>query len=124
MRQISSKLNMYVKSVSVINNNIERLMLHIIIFSFSAIVFCYVLFLGNMVRNIVVRQSLETNARALTNEVRNLEVVYLSMSSDVDLAFSYSIGFKEVKANFTTRKALGLNSNESFGNLKIVKNDI
>jgi len=125
MKQMSLKLNMYVKNVNVIDNNIERLILNIIFWSFGALALLYVLFLGNMVRNIVERRSLEINALSLSNEVGNLESTYLSLSNGVDLNLSSSLGFKEVKATFATRKALGLNSTgESFGNVKIAPNDI
>lgn len=116
MKQISLKLNMYVKSVSVINNNIERLILNIIFWSFGALVLFYLLFLGNMVKNIIERRSLEVSVRNLSSEVGNLELTYLSMSNNLDPASS--IGFKEVKATFATRKALG------FDTIKMAKNDL
>lgn len=128
MKQISLKLNMYIKNVNVINNNIERLILNIIFWSFGVLVFLYVLFLGNMVRNIIERQSLEANARTLSNEVRNLEATYFSLSNNVDLVLSYSMGFKKTQATFATRKTLGLNfrgvTGEPFDSVKIVQNDI
>lgn len=125
MRELSSKLNMYVKSVSVINNNAPKLTLNFILCSFGALALFYVFILGNMVVNIVERRGLEMDARTLANEVRDLEVTYLSMSSDVDLDLSHSLGFKETKAVFATRKALGLNSsNPSLESVKIVKNDL
>ncbi len=77
-----------------------------------------------MVVNIVERRSLELDSRNLANEVRNLEVAYLAMSSGVDLNLSYSMGFKETKAVFTTRKDLGFNFSEPFENVKIVQNDL
>lgn len=125
MRQISLKLNTYVRSINIINNNIEKLVLNVIFLSFGALAFFYVLLLGNMVKNIVERQNLEVQARSLSSEVRNLEVTYLSMSNDIDLNFSHSLGFKETQATFVTRQALGLNSTGgSFGSIKIVKNDL
>ena len=60
-----------------------------------------------MVFNIAERRTLEKEALALTNEIGNLELSYLSISSSVDLALSSSMGFKETKATFATRKALG-----------------
>ena len=125
MKHISSKLNMYMTNVGVINHNIERFILNIIFSSFIILVFFYILILGNMVKNIIERQSLEINIRTLTNEVRTLEVAYLSVSSDIDLNLSYSMGFKNTQATFATRKALGLNSsNNPFDTVKIVQNDI
>lgn len=107
MKQISSKLNLYVRDTSIINNDIERVAFRFILGSFGALALLYVFLLGNMVRDIVERRSLEINARALSNEVRNLELTYLSMSNDVDLTLSYSMGFQEIKPTFATRKSLG-----------------
>ena len=125
MKAISSKLNIYMNRVSVINNNIEKLTLNIIFFSFGALAFLYVLFLGNMVHNVIERRSLEANVRTLSNEVRDLELTYLSLSNNVDLALSHSMGFKETKIIFATRKSLGINisQDESFGT-KITQNDL
>ncbi|OGI60057.1 hypothetical protein A2641_02700 [Candidatus Nomurabacteria bacterium RIFCSPHIGHO2_01_FULL_37_25] len=129
MKTISSKLNMYIEKVSVINNNIEKLILNLIFCSFGAFALLYVLFLGNMVHNIIERRSLEANARGLSNEVRDLELTYLSMSSNVDLALSHSLGFKETKTIFATRKPLtygytGFRQGESFGGVKAIQNDL
>ncbi len=122
MRAISSKLNTYVRSVSLINNNIEKFALHFILWSFGALALLYILFLGNMVKNIIERRSFEAQARSLSSEVRDLELTYLSMSSDVNLAFSYKMGFKDTKATFATRKALGFRSLPN--NTGIVHNDL
>ncbi|MCX6752102.1 MAG: hypothetical protein NTZ87_01200 [Candidatus Nomurabacteria bacterium] len=125
MKQMTLKFNTYVKGVSVVNNNIEKFIFNFILWSFGALALFYIIFLGNMVKNIVQRQGLETQARSLSNEVQNLEVTYLSLSNNVDLTLSNSLGFKEVKATFANRKALGFNSTSvPFGNIKIVQNDI
>ncbi len=125
MRQISAKLNMYVRSVSIVNNNIEKLTLNFILGSFGALTLFYILFLGNMVMNIVERRSIEVNARSLSSEVRNLELTYLSLSNNVDLSLSYSLGFKDTKANFATRKTLGLRvTGKSSGVPQITQNEI
>jgi hypothetical protein len=103
-------------------NNIEKFIFNIIIWSFAILVLSYIVFLGTMVKNIVERKSLEANARVLESEVRDLELSYLSMSNNIDLNLSYSMGFKEVQATFATRKALGLGS--SSGSLKVAQNDL
>lgn len=110
---------MYVRSVNVINNNIEKTVLNLILGSFGVLALLYLFFLGNMVMNIVERKGLEVDLRSLSNEVRSLELTYLSMSSHVDLPLSYSLGFKETKANFAIRKSLG-----SAPALKIAQNDL
>ena len=107
MKQASLKFKMYAGSASIINNDVERLALHFILWSFGALALFYVLLLGNMVFNIVERRSLEISARSLEGEVRNLELAYLSASNNVDLVLSQSLGFREAKANFATRKSLG-----------------
>lgn len=113
------------KSTSIINNDIERITLRLIFWSFAALALLYILLLGNMVFDIVERRSLEINARSLSNEVRNLELTYLSMSNNVDLALSYSMGFKEAKASFAIRKSLGLRpTGEALGSIKMPQNDI
>ncbi|OGI95165.1 hypothetical protein A2917_00735 [Candidatus Nomurabacteria bacterium RIFCSPLOWO2_01_FULL_42_17] len=117
---------MYMAREGAINNNIEKLSLHFILLSFGVLALLYLIFLGNMVKNIVERRSLEARAVSLSNEVRNLEVTYLSLSKGVDLPMSYSMGFKETKATFVSRKSvnsLGLNSGETFGNTEIAKNN-
>lgn len=122
MKTISSKLNIYARSINIINGNIERLILNSIIFSFILCAFLYVLFLGNMVNNIVERRSFEADARILSSEVRDLEVVFLSMSNNIDLTLSHSLGFQETNTTFATRKSLGLGQN--FDNLKTVSNGL
>lgn len=117
-------------NISLINNNIEKLTLNFIFWSFGFLALVYVFILGNMVSNIVARRSFETDARSLSNEVRELELSYLSISNNVDLAFSYSMGFKETKAVFATRKALGYRpTGEALGlhspdRVNLVQNDL
>ena len=120
MRQISLKFNTYIRSVNVINNNIEKLLLNTILWSFAALAALYILFLGIMVTNIVERRSLEAEARTLGTEVSNLESTYLSMSNNVDDNFSHSLGFQETKATFATRKPIGFLPEPA----KIANNDL
>ena len=122
MQQLSLKLNMYVKSISVVNN-IEKFVLHIIFWSFGILALIYVCLLGNMVKNIVERQAFEVEARALSNEVRNLEVTYLSLSSGVDLSLANSMGFQKIQENFATRKSFSFLS-PFYGGINTVQNDI
>lgn len=98
--------------------NNERLILNVLFWSFGVLALLYVFLLGNMVRNIVERRNLETNMRLLSNEVNNLELTYLSESKNIDLNFSHSLGFKEAKTIYATRKPLG------FGNVKLAQNEI
>ena len=110
MKYVSTKFNSFVSNTNIVTNDIEKLALRFILWSFATLALIYVFLLGNMVFNIVERKSLEISARTLSSEVRELELTYLSLSNGVDLELSQTLGFKEVKANFATRKALGLNS--------------
>jgi hypothetical protein len=128
MKHIGAKLNMYVSSVmnaGIMRDDMNRIMFRFVFWSFGALAVLYVLILGNMVKNIIQRQNLEINARALSSEVGNLELSYLSLSNSIDLPLSYSLGFKEIHPTFTTRKTLGLKtSTPSVGNIKTLQNDI
>ena len=128
MRQAGLKLKMYASglgNVSIASSDAPRFALRFILWSFGILAIWYIFLLGNMVFNITERRALETRARTLSSEVGDLELVYLSMSENIDLAFSHSIGFKEVEAKFAVRKSLNsLGFRESFGNIKIVKNEI
>lgn len=121
MKQINSKLNIYVSEAGITNTDLGRIAFRFILFSFAALSVFYILILGNMVRNIIERKSLEMHARALSSEVGDLELTYLSLSNNIDLPFSYSLGFKEIKAGFATRKTLGFKPIDS---VKIAQNGI
>lgn len=117
MKQASLKLKNYANNVNIIdNNNLQRRILNIMISTLGILAFCYVLFLGTMVFNIIERKSLDKYALTLSNEVGNLELEYFSMSQKVDLNLAYSLGFKEIKTKFATRKALG--------SISMIKNEI
>lgn len=123
MRQLSSKLNIYVRSISIINNNIDKMIFNIVIGAFGVLALLYVLFLVSMVKDIIERRSFEADARLLSGEVRDLEVKYLAMSNSIDLDLSLSMGFKEAKTTFATHKSLGFVSPLSSG-VKNTPNDI
>lgn len=111
MRQASLKFKRYMNNVNIINtSNLEHRILHIMLMSFGALALMYVLILGNMVFNIIERRSLEKEMLSLSSEVGDLGLTYLSLSNKIDLKFSYSLGFKEIKPKYATRQALGLNS--------------
>ncbi len=121
MKAIGLKINTYIKDASVINNNMESVVLRFILLSFGALAILYVILLGNMVANIVQRRALEATARTLSSDVSDLELTYLSMSNNIDLSYSYSLGFKDTKPTFTTRKSVGLKTLDS---VKIAQNGI
>ena len=120
---MSIKLNTYIRSLGVINNNIEKIALSFILWSFLALSIFYVLFLGSMVSNIAERKSLEKEALVLSNEVGSQELYYLSLWNDVDHSLSTSLGFSETKAVFANRKSMSFNAT-SPSEVKISKNDL
>ena len=112
------QLKMYAGSISLVNNNIEKTVFRVIVWSFAALTLWYVILLGNMVMNIVERRSLEKEALTLSSEVADLELTYLSLANTIDLAYSHALGFKETNIIFATRKSLG-----SLGPLPVTPTD-
>ncbi|MBP9711507.1 MAG: hypothetical protein KBD55_00525 [Candidatus Pacebacteria bacterium] len=110
MKQATIKLKMYAGNVNMINNDMAIRILRSMLFASLALGFLYVIFLGNMVFNIVERKSLESQARNLSNQVGDLELTYLSLSNKIDLELSHSLGYRETTVKFATRKALGSNT--------------
>ncbi|PIP69209.1 hypothetical protein CO033_00470 [Candidatus Nomurabacteria bacterium CG_4_9_14_0_2_um_filter_32_10] len=108
MRQASLKLKSYAGNVNIIDNgNLQKRILNMMLWMLGILALSYVFFLGNIVFNIVERKTLEVYAHTLSNDVGNLELEYLSLSQKVDLNLAYSLGFKEIKTKFATRKTLG-----------------
>ena len=108
MSAIVLKVKNYRGAVNIINNsNIRARILHILLFSFGVLSIIYIALLGTMVYNVLERKTLEVKALSLSNIVADLEISYLSISNKIDLDFSHSLGFKEAKATFATRKSLG-----------------
>ncbi|MEJ0002369.1 MAG: hypothetical protein WDN09_04385 [bacterium] len=64
------------------------------------------------------RLSRRRPARSATT-YQAMELTYLAESNKVDLALSYSMGFKETKATFATRKSL-----KSLGSVKVSNNEL
>ncbi|MCC7160432.1 hypothetical protein IT399_01785 [Candidatus Nomurabacteria bacterium] len=118
MKEMSLQLKTRMQNVNIMNNNIEveRVILNSLLSLLAILAIGYVLILGNTVFDIVQRKTLEKEAVALANEVSDLELSYLSLSGSIDMALSSSMGFKETKATFATRKSLG--------SLRLAKNEI
>jgi len=117
MKQASLKLKTYTNNINIVDNsNLKMSILNVMLWILGVLVLAYIFFLGNMIFNIVERNSLERYVRTLSNDVGNLELEYLSLSQKIDVNFAYSLGFKETKAKFVTRKILG--------SLNIIKNEI
>lgn len=111
MRQATLQLKTRIQNVNIMNNNIEveKNILKTMLIILATLAIFYVLILGNMVFSIVERRTLEKEMLSLSSEVGNLEVSYLSISNSIDMNLSSTMGFKETKATFTTRKSIGLN---------------
>lgn len=118
MKHASLKFKTYAEGVSISHSgNLEKRMLAAIYWSFGALAIVYVLILGNMIWNIVERNSLEARARVLLSDMGELELSYLSLSSKVSPELGLSMGFKEVSnKQFATRR--------SVGSIKLVQNDL
>ena len=127
MRQASLKFKTSMENVNIMSNNVElrKVVLNTMLAILFALAFWYVLIIGNTTFDIVERRVLEKEALALSNEIGNLELSYLSISNSLDLSLSYSMGFKETKATFATRKDLGYSfGGEAFDSLRFDKNEI
>jgi hypothetical protein len=93
------------------NNNLEKRILIFYAFFGYAGAF-YVLILGNMIFNIVADKVLEEKEElSLSNEVGDLELQYLSVSSKIDLSPLFFNGFQRNKSTFAVRKSLGSSKN-------------
>ena len=107
MKRTAIKIKSYTTNVNIVNNNnLEKRILNILLYSLGMLALLYVLILGNTIFNIVARQSLGVQVRSLSNEVGDLELKYLSMSNKIDLALSSEMGFKEANTQFALRKSL------------------
>jgi len=112
------QLKTRIRNVDITNNNIEvqKIILNAMFSILGGLALLYVFILGNMVFDIIQRKALEKEVLALSAEVGNLELSYLSSLDSIDLALSSSMGFKETKATFAVRKSLG--------SLKLANNEI
>jgi hypothetical protein len=122
MKAIAIKMRTYVVGVNIVDNNdLNKRVLHAMLLALGVLALSYVLILGSMVFNIVERRALEVSARTLSNEVGELELSYLSASKEVDIAYAQSLGFKETKAKFATRKP---SIHNSLGSIKATNNEL
>lgn len=95
--------------INITNNNIEvnRVILHSMLLATALLAILYIFILGNMVFDIVGRKAIEKNMLALSTEVGQLELTYLSMAGDLDPGMSGQMGFREAQSTFATRRSLG-----------------
>ncbi|MFA6257867.1 MAG: hypothetical protein WC671_02560 [Candidatus Paceibacterota bacterium] len=136
MKQATLQFKTRIHNVNIMNNNIEieKNIFYTMVFIFIGLAFFYVFILGNMVFSIVARRALEKEMVALSSEISKLEVSYLTVSNSIDMNLSSTMGFKETKATFATRKPLGRSSTGEtlgfnvsgghLGNIKLNNNEI
>lgn len=113
MKQAEIKINkIYNSGVETVvrDNDFRSSLLKTILFSFAALAVVYLLVLGSTVWNIAERNGLELEARSLASEVADLELSHLSLASQIDLDFSYKLGFRNVKQDFAVRRPIGMNT--------------
>ncbi|OGI92460.1 hypothetical protein A2933_02285 [Candidatus Nomurabacteria bacterium RIFCSPLOWO2_01_FULL_46_18] len=122
MRAAAIKMRTYASTISDSREG-RRQVLHFLFVFLGALALTYVVLLGSTVLNIIERRTLETEARALGNEVGEMELTYLSVLNKIDPALSQTLGFKEVKAKFVNRKSFEHLTAES-GILKVIQNEI
>ena len=108
MKTASIKIKRGIANVQVVRNgDLNARILNILLSGLGALAILYVFLLGHMVFNIVERQSLDNQARALENDVNQLELSYLSSSDKINLDFSHTLGFHEAAPEYAIRKSLG-----------------
>ncbi|MDQ3244985.1 MAG: hypothetical protein M3P22_01370 [bacterium] len=104
MRNATFKLNSYVANIDVIDNsNLEKKFFHSMIFVLGLLGIGYFFIVANITVNVIERKNLLEEEHLLSNELGDLELKYLAISSKVDLNLAYKMGFQETKATFATR---------------------
>lgn len=104
MRQNTLKLNNLANTISIVNNsNLEKKIFNyaLVLLGFLSVV--YIFILGNTTLSVIERKALLEEEHALTNELGDLELQYLSLSSKINLNYAYSVGYKEAKATYANR---------------------
>lgn len=120
MKALATKINSYGTGVNIVNNyDLNRRILNIMLGAIAMLALLYAVFLVNTVYNIVERQSLSRDERSLSNDVGDMELAYLSMSNKIDVNMATSLGFKESKKQYATRKSFS-----SLDSIKLAKDEI
>lgn len=108
MRQNILKINTYASNLSIINNsNLENKLFKLMLGILGFLAVSYIFIIGNITLNIIERTALLESEHVIANELGDLELQYLALSSKVDLNLAYSMGFREAKASFATRNTDG-----------------
>ncbi len=101
------KIVSYANPSIVNNSSFEKKLFYAFSGIFAVSFLLYGVFLADTVFNIVSRKNTETEARALTSHIGQMELEYLSLSGKVDMQMAQSLGFSEVSktnAHFASRK--------------------
>lgn len=117
MHQVKSKIKQ--SSVALADGALRVRVLHSMTVVFGVLVLFYLIALSFLVWNVIERKALEAEARILSNEVGELELAYLEKSAEVDLDFSYALGFVPVEKDFAGRVEVGYTKNSTLASNEI-----
>lgn len=105
MLEVRTKINQ--SRVALADSTLRVRILNAMSLVLGVLVLFYLVILSFLVWNVVERKTLEAEARSLSNEVGELELVYLEKSVQVDLDYSYTLGFVPVEKEFAGRVEVG-----------------
>jgi hypothetical protein len=84
-------------NTAVIDRNLDKRMFLAVVGVFFALLSLYVFFVGKTVINIIGRKTAESEMRALSSSVSNMEIDYMTLAKNIDLDMAQTLGFKEPK---------------------------
>ncbi len=85
-------------------NDLNRRIFFMMLSLFLLVGGLYVYFLGNIVFSVLERKTVETEIKALAQNVNELEIAYLAKDNNINLALATSLGFTEAReALFASR---------------------
>ncbi len=88
-------------------NDLNRRIFYAMLSLFLLVGGVYVYFMGNIVFSVLERKTVQTEIKALAQNVNDLEIAYLGKDNSINLALANSMGFTEAKgALFANRTAL------------------
>jgi len=100
------------------NHNLERRAFKVLVTLLLALFLSYIFFTSRIILNIIARRVAEGSLRALTAEVSELELRYISADNNIDLKYAQNLGFSEARKIYFARRAALV------GNISIVRNEL
>ena len=86
------------------NDNLERRAFYVLTGILGFLFIAYIFFLGSVTFNVVARKSLDSEVRETISAISTLELRYLALSNNINLAYANELGFSETKsAQFISR---------------------